>query len=146
MADVVIPSNEPGIAGFATESYESAAEPRYGEGPATTTHMDMKAPNAVLNLALYSVINVDATTGIVSLAQYDADENTAQYILAAPAHFTANQVMSLPVYREATWDMNALVWHSSFDTDAKKIHAFEGGPSPNIFIQKKKFSNSTIPA
>lgn len=144
MADVKIPQNQPGIAGFATESYESAAEPRYGENVATTTH-ELCSTVAALTLPLYSVINV-SPTGVISLAVYDANENTATAILAEPIAMLANTSMSVVMYREGHWDMQALNWHASFDTDAKKRNAFEGGPSPTLFVSKKLFSNSTIPA
>lgn len=144
MADVKIPSNDPGIAGFATESYESAAEPRYGEGVPTTTHQTVTAV-ADVTFKLYSVVNINED-GEITLAEHDGTSSNATAILAAPAVFEDGDSMSLPFYREGHWAMDGLVWDASFDTDAKKAKAFEGSVSPTIFISKKLFSNTTIPA
>lgn len=140
--DNKIPRNDPGIAGFATESWESHEEPRYGDGVPTTTHQIVTS-TAGVTLALYSIVNIDAD-GEITLAVYDADEPTATHILAMPIALTAGQEMSVALYREGHWNMNAMVWHSSFNTDAKKQHAFEGSISPTIFMSKHNFPNSAI--
>lgn len=141
--DKHVPAPEPGIAGFSRESWDSDQDPRYGEGVPTTTHETVSSPGA-LNLKLYSVVNISAA-GVISMAEYAAGESNANAILAtAGAVFGAGDSMSLPFYREGHWNMDALVWHASFDTDEKKRRAFEGSISPNIFVSKKKFPNSAI--
>lgn len=43
-----------------------------------------------------------------------------------------------PVWRAGNFNPDALVWHGSFDTDAKKAAAFRGSPSPtNIIVRKR---------
>lgn len=141
MADNKIPLNAPGIAGFATESWSSAEEPRYGEGVPHTTHEEVTSVGAA-TFALYSVVSV-SPTGQIAMAEYTT-ESDAYAILAAPAAFTAGQSMSLPFYREGHWSMDGLVWDASFDTDEKKAKAFEGSRSPTIYVSKKLFNNDTI--
>lgn len=144
MADHVIPSNDPGIAGFATESWESKPEPRYGDTPSPTTH-EIVTSTSILALALYTVVFIDTTVSPHTIKLATVSDGPATGILAEPIALSANQQMSVAIYRGGDWNMNALVWDASFNTDDKKRHAFEGGPSPNIFVQKALFSNSTIP-
>lgn len=142
MAEKIIPQNAPGIAGFATESWESTAEPRYGEGVPTTTHSTVTSI-AALTLALYSVVNINEDDEI-TLAEFSAGVSNANAILAMPVVMANGDSMSVAVYREGHWDMNGLVWDDSFDTDEKKRKAFEGSISPTIFVSKKNFPNSAI--
>ena len=142
MADNIIPLNDPGIAGFATESWQSAEEPRYGEGVPTTTHKTVTSA-AAATFKLYAVVHI-AANGAITMAEHDGTASDANAILAAPAAFTAGQSMSLPFYREGHWSMDGLVWDASFDTDAKKAAAFEGSTSPTIFVSKKLFTNAAI--
>lgn len=63
--DTTLGHGAPGIASFATQSFGGPGEPRYGEGPATTTHETVSA-GADLNLPIYSVVSVIA--GVLALA------------------------------------------------------------------------------
>jgi hypothetical protein len=140
--DKKIPLNEPGIAGFATESWESAQDPRYGEGVPTTTHKTVTAI-AALTLPLYSVVNINEDDEI-TLATVTAGVSNANAILAMPIAMTLGQEMSVAVYREGHWNMDSLNWHASFNTDKLKQDAFLGSDSPTIFVSKKKFPNNAI--
>lgn len=43
----------------------------------------------------------------------------------------------LSVYRAGCFNIDAIVWPASFDTDAKKFGAFEGAPTPtNILVRR----------
>lgn len=131
MVDKTLDHGNPGIADFETQTYGGPLEPRFGEGVATTTHMSITGPTGGAELGLYSVIAEDG-----SLAVHAAGVSNAYGILAAPVTIAQGQTMSVPVYREGTWEIDALAWDASFDTDAKKIAAFEGGASPTIFVQR----------
>ena len=141
MTDNTIPLGKPGIAHFESETWGGPLELRYGEGVLTTTHITITAPGGGLELPLGSVI---AESGV--LAQYNATPgaNTAFAVLATAIAMTAGQTMSIPVYREGHLNMDALNWHTSYDTDAKKRTAFEGSKSPTIFVSKPRHSNDTI--
>lgn len=131
MVDETLNHGKPGIADFETRTYGGPLEPRYGEGVATTTHMEITGPSGGATLALYSVIAADG-----ALAEHDSGASDAYGILAAPVEIAEGQTMSVPVYREGTWEIDALVWDDSFDDDEKKIAAFEGSASPTIFVQR----------
>ena len=40
----------------------------------------------------------------------------------------------MTVYRSGHFNMDALVWPASYDTDAKKLAAFDGAPSPSQIL------------
>lgn len=65
-------------------------------------------------------------------------------ITTHPISLLNGQSMSVSFYREGHWDMDALNWHASYNSDAARKHAFEGSRSPTIFISKKKFNNDQI--
>ncbi len=139
--DNKIPTGEPGVADFAMESWGNIGDVRYGDGELTTTELTITASGADIDLALYSVIN---GTGV--LADYNAtpDAGTADYILAEPILIADGDTMTVPVYREGHFNMDALVWDASYDTDAKKAAAFEGSVSPTIFVSKPKHNSDAI--
>lgn len=139
--DNKIPTGEPGVAGFAMESWGNIGDVRYGDGELTTTELTITASGADIDLALYSVIN---GTGV--LADYNAtpDAGTADYILAEPILIADGDTMTVPVYRAGHFNMDALVWDASYDTDAKKAAAFEGSVSPTIFVSKPKHNSDAI--
>lgn len=141
MAENKIPLNDPGIAGYRTESWEGPDEPRFGEGVLTTTHETVTAGDDI-NLKLYSVITIQ--NGVIAMATHDGTESNAVGVLAAPIVMEEDQEMSVPIYREGHFEIDGLVWDASFNTDAKKIKAFEGSISPTIFVSRKKFKSSAI--
>lgn len=90
-----------------------------------------------------SATNV-AVSGAV-LSGGDDDPDTKPFgILAAPVVLADGDSMSVPIYRDGHWNMDALNWHASYNTDASKKVAFEGSRSPGILVSKKKFSDDTI--
>ena len=142
--DTIIPRHAPGIAGFASESIGNAAEPRFGEGVPTTTTVNVPAS---FTGVIYQVVGVDANNSLVPAvyaADYSAGGVQPAGILTTSVVTEAGQTTTVDIYREGHWDMDALVWPASFDTDAKRKVAFEGGKSPNIFVSKKKFTSDAI--
>lgn len=78
----------------------------------------------------------------VTLLLGDDDPDLYPYgILTAAVKTGAGQTTTVDVYRDGHWNMDALNWHASFDTDSKKKHAFERSVSPMILISKKKWGN-----
>lgn len=143
--DRKIPLNAPGIAGFATESIGSNDDPRFGDSPEPTT--TTVAVPASFTGALYEVVALGANgieKAVYSAAADYAGGKRAYGILTAPVVTGVGQTTTLDVYRSGHWNMDALVWPASFDTDAKKKAAFEGSLSPTIFVSKKKFNSDAI--
>ena len=140
--DTKIPQGKPGVASFASETFGNHGDPRFGDGEATTTNITVTASGADIDLGLYSVLNAAGT----ALADYNAtrDAGCANYILAEPIFIADGESMDVPVYRTGHFNMDALVWDTSYDTDAKKKAAFEGSVSPTIFVSKPKFNSDQI--
>lgn len=140
--DTKVPHGKPGVAEFKSETYGNSGEPRFGDGDAQTTNITITASGADIELGLYSVINLAGT----ALADYAAtrDAGCANYILAEPILIEDGDSMTVPVYRTGHWNMDALVWDASYDTDAKKAAAFEGSVSPTIFVSKAPYNSDQI--
>lgn len=66
--DTTIGSGAPGVASFASETFGGPAEPRFGDGQATVTHMAVEAA-ANITFPLYSVVSV--INGIIAMAVAD---------------------------------------------------------------------------
>lgn len=133
-----IPFGAPGVASFASDSY-GQREVRSGDTPVSTT--SVLVPQNT-NLPIYSVVGMagnDSAVGI-SLAQADGDPQ-AYGITTAPVVTGSGVTTTVDVYRSGMWNPDALNWHASFDTDAKKFAAFEGSKSPNNFIQRPKYQD-----
>lgn len=139
--ETTIPQGEPGIASFASETFGNRNEIRFGDKPAQTTNITITAGGA-LNLPVGAVLNLAGNL----LADWNVtrDAGCANYILAEPIAMVNAQVMTVPVYREGHFDMDALTWDASYDSDAKKKAAFEGSLSPTIFVSKKVFNSGAI--
>lgn len=131
----------PGVASFSSETFGGPAEPRFGDGPATTTELAITAGGTDLNLGLYSVLS---SVGLLADWNVTRDAGSANYILAEPISIPAGATMTVPVYRSGHWNMDALVWDASYDTDAKKAAAFEGSVSPTIFVSKPTHNAGAI--
>jgi len=91
--DTTIGNGAPGIASMSTESFASAAEPRYGEGVPTTTSVAVTA-GADLNLALYSVVALSAA-GIISMAKANAAAGYAALALTFSGTGTAADTIAI---------------------------------------------------
>ncbi len=129
-------------------------------GSETTKHTQVSAAQGsttakvlVTALAAGDEGNAIATTesgtatswGAATLTLGDDDASLRPYgIATAPVITGAGQETTIDVYRTGHWNMDALVWHPSFDTDEKKKRAFEGSLSPNNFVSKKKWGNDVF--
>jgi len=139
--DSTIGPGEPGVASFATETFGGPAEPRFGDGPATTTEITVTASGSDLDLGLYSVLS---SVGLLADWNVTRDAGSANYILAEPIFIADGDSMTFAVYRSGHWNMDALVWDVSYDTDSKKAAAFEGSVSPTIFVSKPAHNANAI--
>lgn len=135
----ILTQGTPGVAMAGSEVVLSADEPRFGDGAAQTTICNV---GASVDLPIYSVISYDGTT--IALATNVADVSNAYGILAAPVLTGVGGATTVPVYRTGHFEMGALNWDASFDTDAKKAAAFEGGKSPTILVSKAAFDSANI--
>ena len=74
----------------------------------------------------------------------DADDNVivavsgepAIGIAMAPVATTAGETKTVHVLRAGVLNPEALAWHTSYDTSAKRASAFRGAPAPTNIIVK----------
>lgn len=143
--DNTIPHGSPGVAAFETESWGNKPDPLYGDTPPLAVVTIAATADGALDLPIYSVISFDGTDILLATHAGDPAASNAAYVTAAPIVLADNESMDIPVYAAGHFDMDALNWDSSFDTDAKKKTAFEGSISPTILVSKKQFSSDGIP-
>lgn len=139
--DTNIPQGEPGVASFASHTYGNFGDVRYGDTHVTTTNIEITASGADIDLPLYSVIN---GTGVLADWNATRDAGSADFVLAEPIFIADGDTMTVPVIRTGHLNMDALNWDASYDTDAKKMTAFEGSDSPTIFVSKAKHNSDAI--
>jgi len=140
--DNKVPYSEPGIAGFEKESWGNKQNWQYGDTPALTTQVvQFTASGADLEIGFLDVL---ATDGGAALQTGATAPDRANYIAAMPITITNGTTASVSVYVTGHFEMNALTWPASYDTDAKKAAAFQGSVSPTIFVSKGKFDSDAI--
>lgn len=130
-----IPYGDAGMASFESESWTSTVLVT-GNHPPLEIFDGVAPANAAV--AQYSVVGFDSN-GKVVLATIDTDTpaNSIQAVgvTTTPLLEVADD-QACPLYRSGCFNPDALVWDSSFDTDAKKLAAFEGAPSPTRIVLK----------
>lgn len=128
-------------------------------GSATTVNLDVLA---TVDGAVVTVIALDpgdegnaltlaksgtniAVSG-ATLTGGDDDSDVKPYgILAAPVVIANGETMSVPIYVDGHWNMDALNWDASYQTPGSKESAFEGSVNPGILISKPKYNDAGIP-
>lgn len=87
--------------------------------------------------------NVFSATPMSGGTDFTGDGIKAMGITTCAVAVAVGATDKIDVYRSGMFNPDALNWHASFDTDEKKRKAFEGGASPNIFIQKMRYQEPT---
>jgi len=142
MADVTTTHGAPGIAAFARETYGNIAELRLQDTPALAFRkVRITATGGDLALPIYSVI------GPTGLAAYQAvlANKTVVGITAHPINLLEDAFLDIEVICAGNLDINALTWASTFDTNAKKLSAFDGLGSPiNMILGINPFNSDGV--
>lgn len=140
--DNKVPYGEPGIAGFEKESWGNRQTWQYGDTPAlTTVNVGFTAGGADLVIALLDVLASDGGAAVQTGA---TAADRANYIAAASVTIPAGTTVRVPVYVQGHFEMDALNWDATYDTDAKKSAAFQGSLSPTIFVSKSEHNSDAI--
>ena len=88
-------------------------------------------------LEAYSVVGLDGS-GNLAMAKTSSTAVVPMGVLLAKVVTGAGQTDRVPIYRQGNFNLDALVWHADYDTDAKKAAAFRGSPTPtNIIVRKR---------
>lgn len=141
--DTNIPIGDPGVADFKEEKFGGPAEWRFGDMPLQTKNVTLTASGADRTLAFLSVLS-DEKDGVLADWNATRDAGSADYILATAVTIPDGESVTVPVYVQGHFNMDALVWDASYDTDAKKESAFVGGDYPMILVSKPDHNADAI--
>lgn len=140
--DNKVPYGEPGVANFAKESWGNKQNWQYSDTPALTTiNIAVSASGADVEIDFLDVLN---TTGGPAAQAGATAALKANYIAATTITVPDGETKQVPVYVQGHFEMAALNWAASYDTDAKKAAAFQGSVSPTIYISKSAHDSDAI--
>ena len=129
-----IPYSEAGLAGINTDTF-TQVELLAGDTPPVVT--DYGILGATLNgsggVVAYTPVYVDPATRAITVALYGTQAPNAIVVTNVPAGSGATA--SVPVYKAGMFNINALNWPASYDTDAKKLAAFVTGGGNQIYLK-----------
>lgn len=140
--DNKVPEGTPGVASFASETWGNRPNYQFGDTPAIKTRtIPVTASGADVEIVFLDVLN-----GSGALADWNAtrDAGSADFIAATTITIADGDTKDVPVYDMGHFDMDALRWDSSYDTDAKKKDAFLGSDAPGLFVSKGKHDSDDI--
>lgn len=86
--------------------------------------------------AQFSVVGLDASGNLALATQTGTVQ--AIGVLAHAASLGATGTGTGAVFYSGCFDIDALVWDASYTTDAQRIAAFRGAPTPTTIIAKKR--------
>jgi hypothetical protein len=142
--DEMIPRRDPAGSTFNTRSYAGPLEPFFD---AQAEVVDIDVPytlGATTDFAELSVVNYNEATGAITMAQYSAGASNANAILAQPLQGESGDTGRVALHTSGHWSTLALIYHASFDTNAKKEQAFLKSDRPMLRASTPKFQAGAI--
>lgn len=112
-----------------SESEDIAATPPVfaGEYPIETIPVTLLSGAGVIApLSVVGKVTASSKFVMCDLAAVDGSEVPAFIVVDGGDATSADLVVK--AYKSGTFNIDALNWHASFDTDAKKLAAFQAGP------------------
>lgn len=129
-----------------TEQNPSVSAVAAGAGVTTIIARDAGDEGNAITLAKVFATGANGAVSGATLTGGDDDEDIRPWgILAAPIVMTNGQSMSVPLYVDGHWNMDALHWDATYVSDAQKERAFEGSVNPGILISKPKYNDGGVP-
>ncbi len=139
MANVTPPYADPGRASFEELDTYLQNFLLAGIHPELKPAVSAPLPNSV-TYAQFTVVGRNASGQLVP-ATWNADPELAVKpigVLAHAASLGASGTGTGTFWYSGCFNIDALVWDATFDTDAKKLAAFEGSPTPTTIIAAKR--------
>lgn len=139
MATVTPPYADPGRASFEVLDDYTQNFLLAGSDPKLKPAVSAPLPNSV-NYAQFTVVGRNASGQLVPAVWDAVEANRVRPIgvLAHAASLGASGTGTGTFWYSGCFNMDELVWPASFDTDAKKLAAFEGSPTPTTIIVAKR--------
>jgi hypothetical protein len=115
------------IAASQTEDIAAIPPLFVGEYPVETIPVTVVSGAGVI--APLSVVGKITASGKYTLCDLDAvDGSEVPAFIVVDGCDATSADKTVSAYKSGSFNIDALTWHLSFDTDAKKIAAFEAGP------------------
>jgi hypothetical protein len=138
MVDRTIPYPEVGLATFEElDTYRQKMLLTSDYPPLKSFPMPMAASQTFQQ---FEVVGLNASGQLVP-ATWNATPASAVkpvgVVTQAVASGSGEAGKTVPVWFSGAFNQDILVWHSTFDTDAKKATAFSGSPSPTQITVRK---------
>lgn len=89
------------------------------------------------DLPARAVVGLDAN-GNLAFAKTSAPAIVPIGVTLTPVKTAAGQTTRAPIYRAGNFNLDALVYHADYDTDAKKAAAFRGSSTPTQIVVRKR--------
>lgn len=137
MANVTPPYDDRGVASFEVLDTYLQNNLLAGNHPELKPAFSYPMANNT-SFAQFSVVGLDASGNIALAVDGGATPIKPIGVLPHAVALGATGTMKAPVWYSGCFDMAALVWDVSYDTDAKKLAAFQGSPTPTTILVAKR--------
>lgn len=146
----ITPPNDPWKAGFPSQSSDTinavAEGLIVGETPAVVT-LDQTIAASQTITGLYVPMGYDGSGNLVPAewhATYSGAGVRATCILLRPITTPSSPVQGIETLIQGCLNMDMIAWPASYDTEAKKLNAFDGAPTPTSIVVKKVRAGSIV--
>lgn len=126
---------EAGNASFNTEIYLGTADVFMGAYPLPISE-NFLALNSSADILFGSVVGLDGAGKIV-LAKTSATAVLPIGVVNQTLKLGAT-ALNIPVWTSGYFNIDKLIWHADYDTDAKKLAAFDGVTAQRTYIKLGK--------
>jgi hypothetical protein len=144
MADPINIPHDPQAAGVPYQ-WEQEINPGYvplitGDQPALVT-MDLVVA-ASQTIAALTPVGFNGSGNLVPAVN---GTTAAIGILVAAVVSGSGTTKGAPVYRAGCFNPDAINWPASYDTEAKRMNAFEGAPTPTQIVMRRPKAATVTP-
>lgn len=137
MANVTPPYADPGRASFEELDTYLQNYLLAGSHPELKPAFSAPIPNSV-DYAQFTVVGKNSSGQLIPATWHATTPVKAIGVLVHAVALGASGSANGSFWYSGCFNMDMLVWDASFDTEAKKLAAFEGSPTPTTIIVAKR--------
>lgn len=133
-----IPHGDPGVASFDSDAYSQVTLVMSDTPAMVTQPKAVASATATATLPIYSVVGFNGSGEIVP-----AVHGTTQAVGITASAITEGTAKA-QIIRQGHLNINAMDWPASYDTEAKKLAAFEGADTPTNIVADQNPNDPTF--